>query len=122
MSEPIASSFAEVLLLLNKWHSEATRIVLLQSFMCPPAGGSELMSGILSRTTGRIVHIEEFSGTFTFASDDKDFAMISPTGCVYGFNANSGLPPKIAELIPSAWDSFLSIVFPNEVRLFIFAL
>lgn len=90
--------------------------------MCPPAGGSELMSGILSRTTGRLTHLEAATGTFTFASSSKDFIIVSPTGCTYGYDANHPLPPKIAELIPATWDSLVTVVFPNAAMLIIFAL
>ena len=122
MSEPMISSLEEALLLLNKWQSESTRIVLLQTFMCPPAQDSPLLSGVMSRTTGRIAAIEEASGTFTFVSDNDDFVMVSPTGCTFGYNASVPLPPKLQAVLPAKWDSFLYITFPNDIRLVIFAI
>jgi hypothetical protein len=121
MSEHMASSFAEALLLLNKWHSESTPLVVLQAVMCAPAGGSPLMSGILSKITGRISFIEEGTATFTVISPNNDFMVISPTGCEYGYNANFQLPPNLAKLVPKELESMLSVLFPNETRLMIFA-
>jgi hypothetical protein len=121
MSAAMPSSFAEALLLLNKWHSESIPLIMLQTLMCSPAGGSELMSGVLSRTTGGISFIEEGTGTFTFVSSDKDFILVSPTGCEYGYKANFQLPPNLARLVPKDLDSMLSLLFPNETRLMIFA-
>ena len=122
MSAPMASTFGEALLLLNKWKSESTRVVMLQAFMCPPHGGSDLTSGILSRTTGHIGQIEETTGTFTVASEHSDFAMVSPSGCVFGYNANFPLPPTLARFLPKEWDSLLAITFPNRTMLIIFAI
>jgi hypothetical protein len=121
MSQPMASSFGEALLLLNKWHSESTPLIMLQTFMCAPARGSALMSGVLSRTTGGIAFIEEGTGTFTFVSSNKDFIVVSPTGCEYGYNANFQLPPNLARFVPKDLESMLSVLFPNDTRLMIFA-
>lgn len=122
MSEPMVSSLEEALLVLNKWQIESSRIVMLQTFMCPPAQGSPLMSGIMSRTTGRIANIEEASGTFTFVSEHGDFVMVSPTGCTFGYGADMSLPDKIAALLPAGWDSLLYLTFPNNTKLVIFAI
>ncbi|HZW96259.1 MAG TPA: hypothetical protein VFF64_25155 [Candidatus Eremiobacteraceae bacterium] len=122
MSTAMPSSLGEVLLLVKKWLSESSPVVMLQTFMCPPAGGSELMSGIFFRSTGRIARIEESTGTFTFFSSPKDFVMVSPTGCIYGYDANYPLPPNLAKLIPPLWDSLVLIRFPNDAVLIIFAL
>jgi hypothetical protein len=119
MSEHMASSFAEALLFLNKWRSESTPVIVLQSVMSAPAGGSPLMSGLLSRMTGRIAGIEESTGTITIASSNNDFMMISSAGCEYGYNANFQLSPNLAKLVPKDAE-MLSVLFPNETRIMIF--
>jgi hypothetical protein len=117
MSEHMASTFTEALLLLNKWSSESTSLVMLQAVTCPVAGGS---AGALSRMTGRISFIEEGTGLFTFVSHDEDFSIVSPMGCEYGYNARFQFPPNLAKIVPRSLDSMLCVLFPNETRLMIF--
>ena len=122
MSNAMPSSIGETLLLLKKWRSDSNRVVILQAFICAPTGDSQFISGVFSRTTGLIADIEDATGTFTFRSADKDFVIISPTGCIYGYDANYKLPPQIAKLVPASWDSLIVIRFPNDAVLIIFAL
>jgi len=113
----MASTFTEALLLLNKWRSESTSVVMLQAVTCPIAGGS---AGVLSRMTGRISFIEDGTGLFTFVSPNEDFSIVSPAGCEYGYNAQFTFPPNLAKLVPKSEDSMLCILFPNDTRLMIF--
>ena len=118
------STFEEALLLLNKWRSDSATVVLLQAFMCPPTQESALglPSGTLSRTTGIIVFVEEGTGTFTLASGPKDFTMVSPAGCTFGYDANTPLGPALAKWFPSNFDSALSMTFPNGTMAVMFVL
>ena len=117
MSEHMASSFAEALLLLNKWRSESTSLVMLQAVTCPIVGGS---AGTLSRMTGRISFIEDGTGLFTFVSSNEDFSIVSPAGCEYGYNAKFQFPPNLAKVVHKSIDSMLCVLFPNDTRLMIF--
>lgn len=122
MSSAIPASLEEALLLVNKWVSELTTLIMLQAFMCPPALGSELQSGTLFRITGRIAHMEESTGTFTFVSRENDFVMVSPSGCSFGYSGQSPVAKILQKYLPSEWGSYLTLQFPNGSVLVIFEL
>ena len=105
------SSPEEAILLLDKWCSEATRLLAVGS-----------LEGILLRISG-VIQALESDGTFVLGVlENDDFIMMSLAQCKLGFDTPAvNLPDVLKKLLPKDWTSLLVLRFPKETTIMLFS-